>query len=60
MNARKTPRLERRLRLTALEAGFWLVVDVAGLVAAQACGFRLAVPYFYYQLLSREMLRLGA
>lgn len=43
------------------EAVVWLGVYVAGLLAAQACGFRMAVPYFYFQLLPRELLsqRLG-
>jgi hypothetical protein len=52
---------ERRRRVPSLEAVAWLVVYAAGLVAAQAYGFRMAVPYFYFQLLSRELLsqRLG-
>jgi len=51
----------RRWRVASLGAVVWLVVYVAGLLAAQARGLRMAVPYFYFQLLPRELLsqRLG-
>ncbi len=56
MNARVTHGVERTSRLASLEAVVWLLVYVVGLGAAQACGFRMAVPYFYYQVLSRQLL----
>jgi hypothetical protein len=56
MNARVTHGVERTSRLTSLEAVVWLLVYFVGLGAAQACGFRMAVPYFYYQVLPRQLL----
>jgi hypothetical protein len=51
----------RDWRCGRLETAAWLAVYAAGLAAAQVCGFRMAVPWFYYQLLPGDLLtdRLG-